>query len=223
MKVTPLEIRQKSFEKGFRGYEKEEVDAYLLTLSVEWEKMQEEHREQRIKIDSLEREVHKMREVESSLYKTLKTAEDTGTHVVEQANKSAELILREAQMNADALINDAKYKTKNMVEEAEVKVKNMVEEAKDSVKISKRDIQEVESIKENMLIELKGIANETIEKVNKIAGKSKKNLMNENSTLPEAPLFKHLVNSVDKPSRELLEGLSTNNALKPEGSFFDNI
>ena len=72
MKVTPLEIRQKTFEKGFRGYEKEEVDAYLIALSSEWEKLLIEIRDQKIKIESLERDVQKMREVESTLYKTLK-------------------------------------------------------------------------------------------------------------------------------------------------------
>ncbi|MFN0049619.1 MAG: DivIVA domain-containing protein [Cytophagales bacterium] len=221
MKVTPLEIRQKTFEKGFRGYEKEEVDAYLLTLSVEWEKMQEDQREQKHKIESLEREVQKMREVESSLYRTLKTAEDTGTHVIEQANKSAELILREAQMNADALLNDAKYNTKNLQEEAELKVKTMVEEAKDAVKISKRDIQEVESIKENMLIELRGIANETLEKVTKIAGKSKKNQLTE--SLADTPLFSKSNSSVEKPSGELMQSNSSNTSAKSLGSFFDNI
>ncbi len=219
MKVTPLEIRQKTFEKGFRGYEKEEVDAYLLTLSVEWEKMQDEHREQKIRIDSLEREVHKMREVESSLYKTLKTAEDTGTHVVEQANKSAELILREAQMNAEALLNETKYKTKNMVEEAEMRVKNMEEDVKDTIKISKREIQEIEAIKENMLIELKGIANETLEKVSKITGKSKKNLTTE--ALPPAPLFKNADKTFDRPTGELLQ--SAPKELASVGSFFDNL
>ena len=29
MKVTPLEIRKKSFEKVFRGYDKDEVNAFL--------------------------------------------------------------------------------------------------------------------------------------------------------------------------------------------------
>lgn len=221
MKLTPLEIRQKTFEKGFRGYEKEEVDAYLLTLSVEWEKMLDEVREQKMRIDSLEREVQKMRDVETSLYKTLKTAEDTGTHVVEQANKSAELILREAQMNADAVLNEAKYKAKNLIEEAEMRAKNMEEEAKDAIKISKREIQEVEVLKENLLIEIKSIANEVLEKANKVATKSKKNL---NSEL-HAPLFsKQIENTVDMPSGELLsdvvvkqkEALST-------GSFFDNL
>ena len=39
MKVTPIEIRQKDFNKVFRGYDKEEVDAFLKSLSQEWEKL----------------------------------------------------------------------------------------------------------------------------------------------------------------------------------------
>ena len=38
MKITPLEIRQKSFEKVFRGYDKDEVAAFLQILGSEWEK-----------------------------------------------------------------------------------------------------------------------------------------------------------------------------------------
>ena len=39
MKITPLEIRQKNFEKKLRGYDKDEVSAFLLSLSNEWERL----------------------------------------------------------------------------------------------------------------------------------------------------------------------------------------
>src|SRR5689334_10007246 len=104
MKITPIEIRQKSFEKVFRGYDKEEVDAFLLSLSQEWERVIDENKEYRIKLEVAEREVKKLREVETSLYKTLKTAEDTSTHLVEQATKSAEMQMKEAQVKADSLL-----------------------------------------------------------------------------------------------------------------------
>lgn len=175
MRVTPLEIRQKTFEKGFRGYEKEEVDAYLLTLSIEWEKVLEDMRDMKTKIDSQEKDLLKMREVENSLYKTLKTAETTGSTMVEQANKSAELILKEAQINADALLNDAKYNSKNILEEAEARTKNSEEEAKDHVRIAARELKEIENLKDNLLMELKNLANDTIERVNKVHLRGKKN------------------------------------------------
>ena len=43
MKITPLDIRQKTFEKAFRGLDKDEVNAFLLTLSQHWEKMMDEN------------------------------------------------------------------------------------------------------------------------------------------------------------------------------------
>jgi cell division initiation protein len=72
MKITPLEIRQKTFEKAFRGVDKDEVQAFLLTLSQQWERMNDENKDLKIKLEVATREVQKMREVESSLYKTLK-------------------------------------------------------------------------------------------------------------------------------------------------------
>ena len=113
MKITPLEIRQKAFEKALRGYDKDEVSAFLQSLSQEWERTLDETKEMRIKMEATEREVNKLREVESSLFKTLKTAEDTGANVIDQANKTAALILRESQLNADAMLNEAKTKAKN--------------------------------------------------------------------------------------------------------------
>src|SRR6187397_2909696 len=103
MRITPLDIRQKTFEKNFRGYEKDEVNAFLLTLSQEWERFMDENKELRIKLEATEREVSKLREVETSLFKTLKTAEDTGANVIDQAKRAAELHLRESQLKADAL------------------------------------------------------------------------------------------------------------------------
>jgi len=112
MKVTPLEIRQKTFERTLRGYDKDEVNAFLLSLSQEWERMNDEIKEMKMKFENSEREVSKLREVETSLFRTLKTAEDTGANVVDQAKKTAELHVREAQISANALLNEAKDKAK---------------------------------------------------------------------------------------------------------------
>ena len=126
MRITPLEIRQKTFEKNFRGYEKEEVQAFLITLSQEWERVLDENKELKFKFEATEKEIQKLREVETSLYKTLKTAEDTGASVVEQARKAAELHLRESQLKADQLINEAKNKAKDTIEESDVRAKQII-------------------------------------------------------------------------------------------------
>lgn len=165
MKVTPLEIRQKSFEKNFRGYDKDEVHGFLMTLSQEWEKLQDENKELRIKLESAEREVTKLREVEGSLYKTLKTAEDTGANVIDQARKAAELHLRESQLKADALLHEAKSKAKDTIEESEVRAKEIVAEMEDRLKTLVENYKKLETSREDLLADLKRLGSDLLDRV----------------------------------------------------------
>jgi cell division initiation protein len=165
MKITPLEIRQKQFERTLRGYDKDEVSAFLLSLSQEWEKAQDEVKEMRIKLESSEREVTKLREVESSLYKTLKTAEATGSNMIEQAHKAAELHLRETQFKAEGMLNEAKSKAKDNIEMAEMTAKQMLEEMEERLKAMVQLYKNLESHRDNLLADLKRLAGETIDRV----------------------------------------------------------
>ena len=164
MKITPLEIRQKQFERTLRGYDKDEVSAFLLTLSQEWERAQDEMKEMRLKWESSEREVTKLREVESSLYKTLKTAEDTGSNMIEHANKTAELHLKETQLKAQAMLNEAKAKAEDAMEGAEVTAKQMLEEMEDRLKSMIEYYKNLESQRDNLLADLKRLATETLDR-----------------------------------------------------------
>lgn len=172
MKVTPIEIRQKSFEKVFRGYDKEEVDGFLLSLSQEWERIIDENKEYRIKLEIAEKEVKKLREVETTLYRTLKTAEDTGTHLIEQANKSAEMQIREAQVKADSILREARSKAQYMVQEADGKAKQALQETIAELKAMEKDVRIIESQKDNLIVELRSIVSDISEKVNRIEAKS---------------------------------------------------
>ena len=165
MKITPLEIRQKDFEKKLRGYDKDEVNAFLQSLSNEWERMLEENKDLNLKLQQAEREVKKLREVESSLYKTLKTAEDTGANVIEQANKAAELHMKETQMNAEALLNESKNKARAMIEQTEMESRQIIEELQDAVKKIQENHQEIENQRTIALQELKNLSVALIEKV----------------------------------------------------------
>ena len=173
MKITPLEIRQKAFEKNFRGYNQDEVNAFLQTLSQEWERIGDENKELRIKLEGCEREVLKLREVESSLYKTLKTAEDTGANVIEQARQAADLNMRESQLKADAMLNEAKVKARNTIEEAETKSKNTLVEMEDSLRAIVENYKKLESTRDELLLDLKRISQDTIERVERIKNSQK--------------------------------------------------
>ncbi|RAV99418.1 DivIVA domain-containing protein [Pseudochryseolinea flava] len=173
MRVTPLEIRQKTFERNFRGYQTEEVHAFLQTLSQEWERMSDDNKELRIKLEATEREVTKLREVETSLYKTLKTAEDTGASVIEQARTAAELHLKESQLKAEAMLNEAKSKAKDTIEESDERARQIVDEMEDRLRILVESYKKLESSREDLLADLKRMANETMERVERAKNMSK--------------------------------------------------
>ncbi|WP_421764462.1 DivIVA domain-containing protein [Ekhidna sp.] len=173
MKITPLEIRQKDFEKKLRGYDKDEVNAFLQSLSNEWERMLEENKELTLKLKQAEKEVEKLREVESSLYKTLKTAEDTGANVIEQANKAAELHMKETKMNAEGLLSESKNKARAMIEQAEMEARQIIEELQDAVKSIEQNHRDIENHRQNALQELKNLSVTLIEKVERNTGESK--------------------------------------------------
>ncbi|HMQ00376.1 MAG TPA: DivIVA domain-containing protein [Cyclobacteriaceae bacterium] len=169
MKITPLDIRQKTFEKNFRGYDKDEVNAFLLSLSQEWERLMDEGKEMRIKLEAAEREIVKLREVENSLFKTLKTAEDTGANLIEQAHKAAELHLKETQINAEGMLNEARTKAKDTMEEAEMRAKEILDEMEDRLKQLTQQYKSLQSLRDDVMAEVKRFANETLEKAERIA------------------------------------------------------
>lgn len=175
MKITPIEIRKKTFEKAFRGYEKEEVDAFLKSLSQEWEKLNEENRELKRSLDTSEKEVKRLREVEQSLFSALKTAENTGANVIDQANRTAELHVREAQILAEGVLNEARQRARNIIEEAEENADHIIGEMQNEVRNAVKDFNYIEDQAEFFMQSLQSMANETLERVDRFKGKNRRN------------------------------------------------
>ena len=168
MKITPLEIRQKTFEKNIRGFDKDEVNAFLISLSAEWEKLLDEIKETRFRLENSEKEVAKLREVESSLYKTLKTAEDTGANLIENSRKEAELQIKESQLKADIILNEATSKAKVLVEEAERRAFQVVDEIEQRVKELMQQYRGLMQHRDNLSADLSRLAAELHERADRL-------------------------------------------------------
>ncbi len=172
MKVTPIEIRQKDFNKVFRGYDKEEVDAFLKSLSQEWEKLLDENREVRKRLELAEREVVRLREVESSLFKTIKNAEDTGASLIEHAQRQSDLHMREAQMNAEAIMSEARTRARTTIEEAEVEAKTLVGNLLDEVNTLQKEYNDIEFKKQHAIQEIQALGENLLDRVQREKNKA---------------------------------------------------
>ena len=165
MKITALDIRQKTFEKAFRGVDKDEVQAFLNMVSQQWERMGDENRELRLKLDHAQQDVQKMREVESSLYRTLKTAEDTGNSITEQAQRDADLRRREAQFQAENTLAEARQRARTIVDEAYQTAEKTVADMQKEVSGLGQECQRLEQQLDTLVRDLHHLASDALEKV----------------------------------------------------------
>lgn len=199
MKITPLEIRQKTFEKVFRGFDKDEVSAFLLSLSQEWERIMDEKKELAIKLEASEKEVGKLREVETSLFKTLKTAEDTGANMIEQANKASQLHLKETEMKAESIMQSTKLKAKDIVDSAESKAKEVMSRTMEELKVLQQSYDQLQNLKQNLITEIRNFNQDSLSKLNNFA--SKKEKYNIEELIREAEDFAGTLNASNESER----------------------
>jgi cell division initiation protein len=98
MNITPLDIQQKRFHTGFRGYERGEVETFLDLVREDMELLLREVtelREFRQTYEDRMRELHEKEEtVKNTMIMTQKMAED----LKENARKEAALLMKDAEL-----------------------------------------------------------------------------------------------------------------------------
>lgn len=170
MKISPIDIRQHTFEKGFRGYNVEEVNAFLNSLSQEWERVLNESKMLKMQLEMSDKELNKLKDVEMTLFRTLKTAEETSGQITDQANKAAEKYLGESRRKSDDIVNDAKRRASMLVQDAENQSKYVKDRMLDELKNQERDYKAMEKYRDSLIVQLKALVsttNDTVERFEK--------------------------------------------------------
>jgi cell division initiation protein len=108
MKFTPFSIKAQEFNKSVRGYDKDEVRAYLESLSNEFEKLINENEELNKKVEKYFEEIGEFRKLEKTLQATLVSAQESSSKALDSAKKQNQLIIKEAEIKANQIIEKAK-------------------------------------------------------------------------------------------------------------------
>ncbi len=178
MKITPIEIRQHTFDKGLRGYKTEDVDAFLISLSQEWERITSDFKMLKMQLEMSEKELGKLKEVEMTLFRTLKTAEDTSTQLTDQATKAGDQYINEAKQKADDILADARKRSALMVQDAENQARYLKDNILNDLKAMEHDFKALETYKENLAQQIRTLAGNAVDSVDRFEKKfAKQNLM----------------------------------------------
>ncbi len=108
--LSPLDVRKKKgdFRKGLRGYETEEVEAFLNLVADRLEELVRENGTLRERNAALTESVEHFRSREVAMNDALVSAQQLREEIRSQAEREADLLLREVRSNADRLIESAK-------------------------------------------------------------------------------------------------------------------
>jgi cell division initiation protein len=101
MALTPVEIRHLTPPRtNFRGYRTAATDKLLEEIAASFEDVWRERADLADKVEQLEADLVRFRELETLLRTTLVSAEHASAHTRDQARREAELILSEAHAEA---------------------------------------------------------------------------------------------------------------------------
>ncbi|MGH2933182.1 MAG: DivIVA domain-containing protein [Gaiellaceae bacterium] len=117
MALTPVEILHMTPGTGLFGYKKGPTDRLLADIVASFEDVWRERADLADKVEQLEVDLVRYRELEALLRTTLVSAERASADMKEQARKEAELVLGEAHAEARAVQRRALAENERLITE----------------------------------------------------------------------------------------------------------
>ncbi|AOR23933.1 DivIVA domain-containing protein [Clostridium taeniosporum] len=105
MKLTPMDITNKEFKKGLRGYSVEEVDEFLDEIVDNYEELYKENSNLKEKLTNMQEKIDHYSQIETTIQNTLVLAQNAAEQAKTTAQKEAELVLKNANETAQKVLD----------------------------------------------------------------------------------------------------------------------
>ena len=123
MSITPSEIREIDLRRAWlRGYRRRDVDELLEEIADSFEEVMRERAHLSDRVEELEADAAKHRELETLLHSTLVSAERAAREMKEQARRESDLIVQEAHAESRR-VTRASAAEKHRLEEDMTKIR----------------------------------------------------------------------------------------------------
>lgn len=107
MKLSPLDIRKQEFNRVMRGYDVDEVRAFLSTVATQMDDLIEEQERAQQDLDEHRGKMGHLEDVQEALQATLNMARQNAEEARKAAMDKAELIVHEAHLKAEEILKKA--------------------------------------------------------------------------------------------------------------------
>ncbi len=110
MPLTAIDISKQDFSTSMRGYNRDEVRAFLELVAQEIETLQLSENRLAEKVNVLEEKLKQFQEIEQTLRDALLSAQEAIKQTQEGSERERELILKDANIQAERIRNEAQDK-----------------------------------------------------------------------------------------------------------------
>lgn len=148
--ITPMDIHNKTFSKGLRGYSEEEVNDFLRQIVTDYEQIYREHREMEEEMDQMKVKLSNYERISDTMTATLQLAKDTAENVKENAKRNADILISNAKMEGDRQVKDAEDYRRRLAEtmiHTEGNMKNYVSKIRKDLELALASIEALENLK----------------------------------------------------------------------------
>lgn len=119
MVLSPLDIHNKEFTRGIRGFNVDEVNEFLDQVKKDYEITIRKNKELNKNLKEMQEQMEHYADIEETLNKSIVVAQETSEELKANARKEAQLIKKEAEKNADRIVNDALSESRKIAYETE--------------------------------------------------------------------------------------------------------
>ncbi len=105
--ITPVDIENREFKKGFRGYDIDEVEACLEELVKDYSKLYRENASMKDKNAILNDAVENYKGMEETMRSAIISAQRTSEEIIRNAHEQADNIIKDAKIRAQEILNAA--------------------------------------------------------------------------------------------------------------------
>lgn len=148
--ITPMDIHNKTFSKGLRGYSEEEVNDFLRQIVTDYEQIYREHREMEEEMDQMKVKLSNYERISDTMTATLQLAKDTAENVKKNAKRNADILISNAKMEGDRQVKDAEDYRRRLAEtmiHTEGNMKNYVSKIRKDLELALASIDALENLK----------------------------------------------------------------------------
>jgi len=132
MTITPVELHHVRLRRGLFGYRRSAADRLIEEIAESFEEVWRQRADYSDRIEQLEAELARHRDLETLLRTTLVSAEKSAHELKDQAKREAGLVVEEAHAEARAVTRAAAAEQARLLAEAR-KVRALLEAALDAV------------------------------------------------------------------------------------------